>query len=228
MTAPFLEADNLFYEWKSNDLFSRKEHKVLWKIDKLQINSPGIILLAGRNGSGKSTLLRCLLGLMRPTQGCVQWFGQSTLPRGSIGYLPELPILPARVKVSEIISSLLGCSKKEFQLKEQEFPVIGSLKVSALFDRQAQMISKGQQQRLLLTLALSGHPRGFVLDEPFSGLDPWSRSELAEHLVELAHQGQFVLISSHDAPAALRNRVKETWIIENEGLSARPGCAIPE
>ncbi|NBW80489.1 hypothetical protein EBR21_01930, partial [bacterium] len=94
--------------------------------------------------------------------------------------------------------------------------------------RQAQLLSKGQQQKLLLTLALAGAPSGFVLDEPFSGLDPWARAELAEHLVKLGAQGHFLLISSHDAPSRIRKHIRETWIIENQKLQRIPGCAIPE
>ncbi|MFZ9520257.1 MAG: ATP-binding cassette domain-containing protein [Silvanigrellaceae bacterium] len=228
MSDNFLIASDLFYKWKSQDLFVRQKDRVLWNINKIEITEPGIILLAGRNGVGKSTLLRCLLGLMKPTRGRIQWFGESTLPRGRIGYLPELPVLPARAKVSEIITSLLGISVADFKKNELEQPVIGSLNISALMDRQAQLLSKGQQQKLLLTLALAGKPSGFVLDEPFSGLDPWARSELAEHLVQLGQQNQFLLISSHDAPNRIRKHVRETWIIENQTLQRTVGCAIPE
>ncbi|MEN9826882.1 MAG: hypothetical protein RI953_2627 [Pseudomonadota bacterium] len=228
MSGRFLTANDLFYKWHTQDIFDRQKDKVLWTIENLEINEPGIILLAGRNGVGKSTLLRCLLGLMKPTRGNILWFGESTLPRGRIGYLPELPVLPARAKVSEIITSLLGLSVSDFKRKEQELPAIRSLNISALMDRQAQLLSKGQQQKLLLTLALAGAPSGFVLDEPFSGLDPWARSELADHLVQLGAQDHFLLVSSHDAPPRIRKHIRETWIIENQKLQRIPGCAIPE
>lgn len=228
MSEMFLEAQNLSYIWKSKDLFTREKDKTLWKIPSLKIDNKGIVLLAGRNGSGKSTLLRCLLGLMQPTQGTVRWFGQSSVPRGSIGYLPELPVLPARVKVGEIVTALLGISLNEFLEREREVEQFKSLKISNLLDRPAQLLSKGQQQKLLLAFAVSGAPKGFVLDEPFSGLDPWARSELSDYLVSLGNAGHFLLISSHDAPVSLRKHIRETWIIENETLNSTDGCAIPE
>jgi ABC-type Mn2+/Zn2+ transport system ATPase subunit len=67
-----------------------------------------------------------------------------------------------------------------------------------------------------------------VLDEPFSGLDPWARAELAELLVTLSTKNHFLLISTHDAPLKLREHVRETWIIANQQLTVHPGCSIPE
>jgi len=228
MNRPFLEASGLAYVWHSTDILSRQKDRVLWNIESLRIQEPGIVLLAGRNGVGKSTLLRCLLGLMKPTRGTIQWFGENSIPRGSIGYLPELPVLPARVKVSEIITSLLGISLDDFARKEKEAENYKSLNISNLMNRPAQLLSKGQQQKLLLALAISASPKGFVMDEPFSGLDPWARTELADYLVQLGREGHFLLVSSHDAPIRMRTHVRETWIIENEKLTVQAGCTIPE
>jgi ABC-type Mn2+/Zn2+ transport system ATPase subunit len=136
--------------------------------------------------------------------------------------------LPARVSVGEIVTSLLGISLDEFRQKEREFEQFKSLNIANLLDRQAQLLSKGQQQKLLLAFAVSGAPKGFVMDEPFSGLDPWARADLSEYLVKLGKAGHFLLISSHDAPVSLRNHIRETWIIENEAITSMAGCAIPE
>lgn len=228
MSESFLSARNLKYIWRSDDIFSREKDKLLWDIPSLEINQTGIVLLAGRNGAGKSTLLRCLLGLMRPTAGEIRWFNQSTPARGQIGYIPELPVLPARIKVAELVGGLLGMKSEELYRLENESDKPASLRIAELFDRPAHLLSKGQQQRLLLTLALAGLPKGFVLDEPFSGLDPWARTELADLLVHLAEKNHFILISSHDAPLKLKSHVRETWIIENKSLRNFAGCALPE
>ncbi|MBM3381553.1 MAG: ATP-binding cassette domain-containing protein [Betaproteobacteria bacterium] len=228
MSSSFLVATDLKYEWRNTDLFSREPNKTLWKIPRLEISKPGIVLLAGRNGSGKSTLLRCLLGLMRPTTGEVCWFGEKDNLRGKIGYIPELPVLPSRIKVGELIESLLGLKPQQLVQLESDDSYPASLRISNLLQRQAHLLSKGQQQRLILTLALRSQPAGFVLDEPFSGLDPWARTELAELLVTLSNRSHFLLISTHDAPQKLRDHVRETWIIANEQLSVHAGCSIPE
>lgn len=228
MSSSFLVATDLKYEWRNKDLLSRDPNRTLWDIPRLEICEPGIVLLAGRNGSGKSTLLRCLLGLMRPTSGNIRWFGAEGNVPGKIGYIPELPVLPSRIKVGELIQSLLGLTPQQLEQLESSDAYPPSLRITNLLGRQAHMLSKGQQQRLILTLALRGQPAGFVLDEPFSGLDPWARAELAELLVTLSTRNHFLLISTHDAPQKLREHVRETWIIANEKLSIQAGCSIPE
>jgi ABC-type multidrug transport system ATPase subunit len=228
MSSSFLVATDLKYEWRNKDLFSREPNKTLWEVPRLEISQPGIVLLAGRNGSGKSTLLRCLLGLMKPTSGNISWFGGESNLRGKIGYIPELPVLPSRIKVGELTESLLGLNRHQLETLEGADSYPPSLRITSLLGRQAHLLSKGQQQRLILTLALRGSPSGFVLDEPFSGLDPWARAELAELLVTLSTKNHFLLISTHDAPLKLREHVRETWIIANQQLTVHPGCSIPE
>lgn len=224
----FLKAENLTYMIRPNDIFSQEKKRILWRIPSLEISAPGIVLLAGRNGVGKSTLIRGLLGLIKFTEGQVIWFDNSNQLRGKIGYLPELPVLPARIKVGELLESLLDLNEEKIKNLESNILITESIRISNLLTSPAHLLSKGQQQRLLLHIALAGEPKGFVLDEPFSGLDPWARNELADVLISLANKGHFLLISSHESPLRMRAYVRETWIIENETLKTHPGYALPE
>lgn len=227
-TSPILSVCDLEYSFRCSGLFSRSNRKRLWYTGSLTVSSPGIVLLIGHNGCGKTTFIRCLLGLMRPSRGNITWFGSGQMPPQKIGYIPELPVLPGRATVAEILSALLGLNAKSMQEGESNAMITAGLDLMRLLDRPAHALSKGQQQRLLLALSILSEPKGFVLDEPFSGLDPWARTELAELLVKLADAGHFILISSHDAPRHLRNHVRETWVIHNEQLTVAPGCALPE
>jgi ABC-2 type transport system ATP-binding protein len=68
-----------------------------------------------------------------------------------------------------------------------------------------------------------------VLDEPFSGLDPWARVELAELLRALVvDKGLFVIMSTHELPRALRETCGTTWLIEDGTVKVSAGCALPE
>lgn len=227
-TPSILSISELEYSIRPSHLFSTAEKKRLWFIKNLEIKSDGIILLIGQNGCGKTTLIRCLLGLMQATRGHIKWFGSNQFPAQKIGYIPELPVLPAKTTVSEILSALLGMKASSLSEVESKTLMTASLKIGDILDRPAHALSKGQKQRLLLALSILSQPKGFVLDEPFSGLDPWARTELAELLVNLAQTGHFLLVSSHDAPLHLRNHVQETWMIHNEQVIVTPGCALPE
>ncbi|MEY2989064.1 MAG: hypothetical protein RJB13_2585 [Pseudomonadota bacterium] len=227
-SSPILSVSDLEFRIRHSGFFSRKKQKRLWSTGNITVTSPGIVLLIGHNGCGKTTLIRCLLGLMRPSRGHINWFGSPQMPPKNIGYLPELPVLPARTTVAEILGALLGLDPNSLPELESSALITAGLKIGDLLNRPAHGLSKGQQQRLLLTLSVLSKPKGFVLDEPFSGLDPWARTELAELMVNLAEAGHFILISSHDAPRHLRNHVRETWMIHNEQLTITPGCALPE
>jgi ABC-type multidrug transport system ATPase subunit len=225
-----IEAVGLEKTHTSEDIFEKQNKRTLWRIDRLALNEPQFVCLAGRNGSGKSTLLRCLLGLAKPTKGSVQWFGRGDLPGKSIGYLPEFPILPPALEVRHFLRFLLG-QPVETILADKANPLnaFPRLSVAPFLKVPAHRLSKGQQQRVLLWSALAHAPKGLVLDEPFSGLDPWARVELADLILTLAKEkGLFVIMSTHELPKSLRIACGTTWLIEDEKVLTSHGCALPE
>jgi ABC-2 type transport system ATP-binding protein len=154
----------------------------------------------GPNGAGKTTTIRMALGLIAPTQGAVEIFGQDVqrhrtevLPR--VGALVEAPALygylSGRDNLRAVGDLLGGVGEKRID----EVLEIVSLKGR---DRdRVRTYSMGMKQRLGLAMALLNDPELLILDEPANGLDPAGIVEMRDLLRHLAASGKTVFISSH-------------------------------
>ncbi len=135
--------------------------RILDRVD-LTVGRGEIVTLIGPNGAGKSSLVRVLLGLIRPDKGVVV-----RKPGLSVGYLPQKlaldPILPMRVARLMTLTSRRTRQQVEVALAETGVP--------HLIDAQAQTLSGGELQRVLLARALLRDPDLLVLDEPVQGVD---------------------------------------------------------
>lgn len=229
MQTPVLQIIDFEYSIKSQHIFEKHWTKTLWKIPELKIQNEGLTVLAGRNGSGKSTLLRCIMGLIRPTRGKVLWFGRSSFGPADLGYLPEIPIIPPSIKVKQWLKWLTSAEEVEKLLaKSSQNDLMQSLSVEPFLNVPADRLSKGQSQRVLLWGALAHSPKVLMLDEPFSGLDPWAREELSQFICQLIDSGCHIIMSTHELTKSLRNVTSKTWLIEGQLINEHMGCVLPE
>lgn len=157
--------------------------------------------LVGPNGSGKTTTLKLLLGLLRPTSGKVEIFGQSARNIGvkqRIGFLPDGPYFYDYLNADELLNfygKLFGFSKEVRQKKAEEL-----LELVGLKERRKMMIrhySKGMTQRIGLAQALLNDPDLLFLDEPTTGLDPLGAIDMKESIQRLRERGKTVFLCSH-------------------------------
>ena len=169
------------------------------------INAGDYLCVVGENGSGKTTLMKCILGIIKPTEGQVHYTGIS---QSEAGYLPQQPKhhsdFPANV--FEIVLS--GCNNKLFYSKKDKEKVVNSLKlleIEKLKRKPYGNLSAGQQQRVLLARALCAAKKLILLDEPVTGLDPEATSRMYELLLMLKkEQGITVIVISHDINASVK------------------------
>src|SRR3954464_9193719 len=157
--------------------------------------------LLGPNGSGKSTTVKMLLGLLFPTKGHIEIFGNSPrhVPTKSrIGYLPEESYLYKYLDSDETLDffgNLFDLPPQERkQRSEQLLDMVGLSKARR---RQVGEFSKGMQRRIGLAQALINDPDLVVLDEPTAGLDPPGCREVKDLILALAKRGKTVILSSH-------------------------------
>jgi ABC-2 type transport system ATP-binding protein len=165
----------------------------------LEIPQGQTFALLGRNGAGKTTLIRTLLGLLPPSDGSVEVLGlnpskQPLEIRGRVGYLAEDQAMYGWMTADEI-----GAFLAPF------YPTWDARLAQDLFRRfgvprrvRIKHLSKGQNVRLGLVLALAHRPELVILDDPTMGLDPITRKQFNRDVVEhLQAEGRTVFYSSH-------------------------------
>lgn len=159
--------------------------------------------LLGPNGAGKTTLLKTLLGIIRPTAGQAQLFGQ---PLGDyavkrrLGYLPENPYFYDFLTGWEFLqytAGLFGLSAAARQRRIVELLDLVGLPQEAAKKKQLRQYSKGMLQRIGIAQALVNDPDLVFLDEPMSGLDPTGRYQVREIILALKREGKTIFFNSH-------------------------------
>jgi heme ABC exporter ATP-binding subunit CcmA len=192
---PALEATNLTRR------FGRR--LVLRNLD-LEIPGGHCLALVGANGSGKTTLLRCLAGVLKPTAGQVQWFGQpagTAALRHSVGLAAHesflYPHLTARenLRFAARMHGIAGPSRRADAMVDQ----VGLARHA---DLPVARLSKGLRQRAAVARALIHDPVLVLLDEPFAGLDAEGTTWLAGLIAGLRERGRVLCFSTHDLQSA--------------------------
>ena len=162
------------------------------------VESGEIFGFLGPNGAGKSTTIRCLLGLIRPTEGSVSVLGMD-MPKqrreilARVGYLPsETAFYPSMTAADTIklAAKVRGkdCTERAAQLCET-LEIDLSKKISDL--------SLGNRKKIGIVCAMQHDPELLVLDEPTSGLDPLIQERFFGLLTERRSAGAACLLSSH-------------------------------
>jgi len=177
--------------------------RILDGID-LELPPGEVTALAGPSGAGKSTLVRALAGLVPLAAGQVWRGGESLLPGGEkrlhrqvqpLFQDPGASLNPRR-RVAAIIGLGLGGRRGREAAVQAAMARVGL--EQELAHRFPHQLSGGQRQRVAWARALAPGPAVFLLDEPFSALDPPLRSALAARLQELAREGKALLLVTHD------------------------------
>ena len=184
----------------------------------LQVPEGSIYGFLGPNGAGKSTTLKMILGLVRPTQGEIQVFGQP-MNRGNriavlrqVGSLIESPSYYGHLTGEEnlrIVQTLRGLPPKAIR------EVLEIVRLEGQRGKKVCHYSLGMKQRLGIAMALLGSPKLLVLDEPTNGLDPAGIQEMRELIRTMpAATGATVLISSH-LLGEMEQMVEQVGIIDH-------------
>ncbi|NQX44049.1 ABC transporter ATP-binding protein [Paenibacillus tritici] len=151
--------------------------------------------LLGSNGSGKSTLMKLIAGLSRPSSGRISVIG---VPVGMdskslVSFMPDVPVTESWMKVGDALRF-----QQDFYPDFDQSKALRMLEFMKLrTEDKVRTLSKGMNERLQLTLALSRRARLYLLDEPIGGVDPVARTKILNALMEFYEEDSSILLSTH-------------------------------
>lgn len=174
----FKAVDNLSFEVKKGEIFG----------------------LLGVNGAGKTTTFRMIMGLLEPNSGTIKLDGKPIdySVTDKIGFLTEERSLLTKLTVKEqceYYGALKSMSKEQVDKKLDE--LLKRFEITEYKDKKIKELSKGNQQKIQFITAILNDPKLLILDEPFSGLDPFNVELFKEVIIEMANKGSIIIFSSH-------------------------------
>ena len=192
------------------NLVKKYGDKVVLNHLSFEMKEPGVYALLGTNGAGKTTSLRIILGMLSYDEGEVLWDGKPFQPLSeNIGYLAEERGLYPKYSIMDQLlyfAKLKNVSKSDAQkrikywserLEVEEYVYPSAAKGKKAKMKNADQLSKGNQQKIQLMAALLSDPKLLVLDEPLSGLDPVNSDLFTSIIKEEMEKEKYLIMSSH-------------------------------
>ena len=193
---------------------SGKESKILTNMD-VEIYEGDFTVIMGSSGAGKSTLLYALSSMDTITVGSVIFKGQeissfsekkmAQLRAKEFGFIFQQTHLVSNLTLFENVA-VAGYATKAGSVKEireKADMLLSKMHAGDAKDRYPQQVSGGEAQRAAIARAMIGNPGLLFADEPTGALNKANSQEVMKLLMELNHDGQSILMVTHDVRAAL-------------------------
>ena len=169
----------------------------------LELKEGEILGLLGPNGSGKTTAINCILALLTYEKGEISIFGKPMSPEAydlkkDIGVVMQNVAVFNELTVLENIDYFCGLyvndAAKRKQLVQEAVDFVGLNEFKKFYPKK---LSGGLLRRLNVACGIAHKPKLIILDEPTVALDPQSRNNILEGILELNRKGASVLYTSH-------------------------------
>jgi lipopolysaccharide export system ATP-binding protein len=177
----------------------------------IHINTGETVGLFGPNGAGKTTTFYMIIGFIKPNGGKILLDQEdiTSLPmfmraRKGITYLPQEPSVFKKMSVADNLKAILEFHDVDRELMDHKVTeILENFKLEHLAGNNADSLSGGERRRLEIARALMTDPHFMLLDEPFSGIDPISVSDLKKVINGLRSKKMGILLSDHNVRDSL-------------------------
>jgi tungstate transport system ATP-binding protein len=192
-------------------------------VPALSIQKGEVLCLIGPNGAGKTTLLQTLAALIKPAEGSIYYHGRKVedqIPvleyRRKLAMVFQEPLLLSMSIFDNVAQGLKIRGMRKAEIRERVMEQLQRFKIEHLSLRSSKALSGGEAQRTSLARAFATDPEVFLLDEPFSALDPPTRENLIEDLEAALQKTRITTIfATHDRWEALQ--LADRLAVMNQG-----------
>lgn len=182
-----------------------KKYKNFNAVDKLniKIKDGSIVALVGPNGAGKTTTINMLIGIITMSEGNILINGISVKEnimaiKKQIGYVSDDENKFLSLRAIEYLNFVADMYKIcESERKNMILNLSERFNIKDDLEIRMDKFSKGMKQKIMIIASLLHNPKVWILDEPFTGLDPKTSYELKIFMKEYASKGNIVILSSH-------------------------------
>ena len=212
-----------------------KDFQALWNVS-FEVKKGEMVSIIGANGSGKSTLLNSIAGLLEPSRGTIEFFGEridgllphETVPRG-IALVPEGRRVFPRLSVYENL--VMGSYTPKKRAKKDEmltkiyelFPIL-----KARRPQMANTLSGGEQQMLAIGRAMMSEPRLILCDEISLGLAPVVIKDIYKRLRQINQEGITIVLVEQDIKRSLKVANRAYIMLEGKVVLEGDPAALSE
>jgi lipopolysaccharide export system ATP-binding protein len=196
---------------ESNSLVKSYHKRIVVDNVNIELVKGEIVGLLGPNGAGKTTTFYMMIGFIKPESGRIYLDGKDITDKPmhkraelGIGYLPQEPSIFRGLNVYDNLMGVLEVLINNKEERENKFnELVSEFKLEKLLLNPGSKLSGGERRRVEIARALTSEPKFLLLDEPFTGIDPITREELQEMILDLQKKNIGILITDHNVRETL-------------------------
>ncbi|CAC9536082.1 ABC transporter involved in cytochrome c biogenesis, ATPase component CcmA [uncultured Gammaproteobacteria bacterium] len=191
-----------------NDLSCQRGYNQLFSNLSFQVNVGEVLHITGTNGSGKTSLLKILAGVSAREHGEISWNQHSVKSeeyRQEVFYLGHQAALSGELSSLENLEFLSALNKSTDQ--QQLIQALGDIGLKGYKDEYCANLSAGQKRRVILAGLFVSKAKIWLLDEPFTALDPTGVKIVESRIEKHCNNGGLCLFTTHQDSALANQRV---------------------
>jgi len=196
---------------KAIDLKKKYGKKIAVNGISLEVKTGEVVGLLGPNGAGKTTTFYMIMGALKPDHGNIflddmelTHFPMYKRAQMGVSYLPQEASVFRKLTVFENIYSILELKKTDKEeAARKTHELLNLMGIDKLKNEKVYNLSGGERRRVEIARSLAITPKFLLLDEPFTGIDPKTREEIQDIIINLKNLNIGVLITDHNVRETL-------------------------